>query len=406
MVFVGIDWSEKHHDVEVLAESGHRLRSFRIAHGVEGLGQLQQMLAEQVEEPAQVVVAVESDHGLLVNALIASGYAVYPINPRVAARYRERDSLAGAKSDQRDAEMLANLVRTDRHRHRPLAGDSEDALEIRARARAHLRAIRTMLRLRGQLRSLLLEFYPAAASLLGDHDLRDALAVLSLAPSPALGREISLRKLQSTLRKHGRQRNVERRATELQQILQTPQLELAAPKLVSAYSDEIASLVRVLIQVCQELAVLEKQMAAAFRGHPDAEIYLSFPGLADILGARVLGESGDDPARYPDATSRRRYAGNVPVTRSSGKKREVVRRLVRNRRLADAYLLWARSAINRSPGARALYDRLRARGACHNEALRAVANEFAGFIHACLRDRQPYDENLAWPQPPIARSAA
>jgi transposase len=166
MIFVGIDWSETSHDVAVLGEDGRRLQALRIQHGVEGAAKLQEVLAELTADPSEVVVAVEAAHGLLVNLLVGSGYAVYPINPRVAARYRERDSVAGVKSDRRDAVVLANLVRTDRHQHRPLAGDSEAAQAIRARARAHLRAVRTMIRLRNQLRSLLLEFYPAAAALL------------------------------------------------------------------------------------------------------------------------------------------------------------------------------------------------------------------------------------------------
>src|SRR6266849_582714 len=161
-----------------MAPTGQRLRNLRIAHGVEGLAKLQETISEFASEPREVVVGVESDHGLLVNALVGSGYVVYPINPLAAARYRDRHSLAGNKSDRRDARMLANVVRTDRHQLRPLAGDSEPALEIRARARAHLRAIRLQGQLRNQLRSLLLEFYPAMVPILAD-DIRDALAVLA-----------------------------------------------------------------------------------------------------------------------------------------------------------------------------------------------------------------------------------
>jgi transposase len=396
MVFVGIDWSEEWHDVELQSESGKRLRSLRVGHGVEGLTQLQASIAEFTDDPEQVIVAVESSHGLLVQALVAGGYVVYDINPLVAARYRERHSLAGAKSDPRDAEMLANLVRTDRHKFRRLAGDSERALEIRARARAHLRASRDKVRLRNQLRSLLLEYYPATASLLGEDDLQDALAILSIAPGPELGRRLSLSKLESTLRRHGRQREVPQRAARLQQRLRESQLELGLPLVVSALADEATSLSRRLLQMQQEIAWLEEQLAAAFRLHPDAEIYLSFTGLADVLGARVLGESGDDPARYANARARRNYAASSPVTKASGRHREVHRRVARNRRLADATFLWAERAIQNSPGARSYFDKLIASGHGHNEAVRATANKLIGFLHACLRDHQPYDELKAW----------
>ncbi len=396
MIFVGIDWSEQQHEVELMAESGQRLRSLRIAHGVEGLAKLQETITEFARDPSQVVVGVESDHGLLVNALVGSGYLVYPINPLAAARYRDRHSLAGNKSDRRDAVMLANVVRTDRHQLRPLAGDSEPALEIRARARAHLRAIQLQSQLRNQLRSLLLEFYPAVLPLLAADDIRDALAVLSVAATPAMGRGLSLSKLEATLRRHGRQRNLASRAQQIQTLLRAPQLDLQRPRLIAAHADEVASLTRVLLQVRQELAQLETQMAASFRVHPDAKIFLSFTGLADILGARVLGESGDDPTRYADASARRNYSGNAPVTRASGKKREVTRRVARNRRLADATFCWAESAVRHSPGARQLYGRLRSRGQPHNQAIRVVAYKLVGKLHACLRDRTLYDEQRAW----------
>ncbi len=396
MIFVGIDWSEQQHEVEVMAESGQRLRSLRIAHGVDGLTKLQATIAEFVTDPGEVMVGIESDHGLLVNALVASGYAVYPVNPLTAARYRDRHSLAGNKSDRRDAVMLANVVRTDRHQLRPLRGDSEPALEIRARARAHLRAIQLQNQLRNQLRSQLLEFYPAVLPLLAADDLRDALAVLSIAPSPTLGRMLSRSKLESTLRRHGRQRNVAHRAQQFQTLLRAPQLALQQPRLISAYADEVAGLTRLLLQVRQELARWEAQLTTAFRSHPDAKIFLSFTGLADILGARVLGESGDDPTRYADASARRNYSGNPPVTRASGKKKEVTRRVARNRRLANATFCWAESAVHYSPGARQLYQRLRQRGQTHNMAARVIANRLVGKLHACLRDHTLYDEQRAW----------
>jgi transposase len=331
VIFVGIDWSEEQHEVEVMAASGERLRSLRIAHGVEGLATLQATIAEFTSDPSEVVVGVESDHGLLVNALVGSGYQVYPINPLAAARYRDRHSLAGNKSDRRDAAMLAHVVRTDRPQLRPLAGDSELALEIRARARAHWRAIRLQGQLRNQLRSLLLEFYPAVLPLLAEDDIRDALAVLTVAPTPLRGRGLSRRQLESTLRRHGRQRHRAARAQEIQARLRAPQLDLQRPGLIAAHGDEVTSLTRVLLQVRQELAHLEAQMSAAFKRHPDAQILLSFTGLADILGARVLGESGDDPTRYADASARRNYSGSAPVTRASGKKRAVTRRVARRR---------------------------------------------------------------------------
>jgi transposase len=398
VILVGIDWSERHQDVEVQSGSGKVLKRFRVSADVAGLSRFQEVITELAEQPSQVVIAMESSHGLWVNAMVASGYLVYSINPLTSARARAGDSPAGAKSDRGDAHLLATLVRTKRQDLRPLAGDSEQAQAVQIRARSHVRAIRLQQRLRNQLRSALQQFYPGALPLLGeDENLRDALAVLVMAPNPVQGRRLSLSKLESALKHHGRQRNLTAKATQIQGWLRAPQLELGSPKLLSAHSDEVAALVRTLLQVRIELAQLEAQLAADFKEHPDAEIFLSLPGLAVVLGARVLGESGDDPARYRNAKTRKNYAGNSPITKSSGKRRVVGRRIARNRLLADAVVIWAAGACNVSPGARRYYDQLRARGKTHYEALRALGNRLVGLLHGCLRTRAHYSETTAWP---------
>jgi transposase len=142
--------------------------------------------------------------------------------------------------------------------------------------------------------------------------------------------------------------------------------------------------------------VLAEQVEQGFGQHPDAEIYRSQPGLGLILGARVLAEFGDDPGRYADAKSRKNYSGMSPITKASGTKRIVLARFARNRRLGDALLLQGFAALNNSPGARAFYDRQRARGATHYQALRALANRLVGILHGCLRTHTLYDEHLAW----------
>jgi transposase len=133
-----------------------------------------------------------------------------------------------------------------------------------------------------------------------------------------------------------------------------------------------------------------------FGRHPDAEIYLSQPGLGIVTGARVLAEFGDDPRRYPDPKSRKNYAGTSPITRQSGKKKTVLARYVHNDRLIDALRCQAFSALRGSPGARAYYDALRARGTGHNAALRQLANRLVGILHGCLKTRTCYDETKAW----------
>jgi len=399
VIFVGIDWSEEFHEVELQAGSGRVLKRLKLRADLAGLTRLQEVITDAAEEPSQVVVAIEASHGLLVNALVASGYRVYDINPLTAARARQGESPAGSKSDAGDAHLLANLVRTKRQDLRPLAGDSEQAQAVHIRARSHVRAIRHQQRLRNQLRSSLAKFFPGALPLLGDEpeELRDALAVLTLAANPVQARRLSLNKLRASLARHGRQRNLDAKAAQIQEQLRQPQPELSSAKVLSAHSDEVRYLVRSLVQVRSEVALLEEQLAQDFEEHPDAKIILSLPGLGVVLGARVLGESGDDPTCYANAKARKNYAGNAPITRRSGKWEARNRRVARNRWLADATFLWARSALSASPGARRYYDQLRARNKTDNVALRALANRLVGILHGCLRTRYIYDESIAWP---------
>jgi transposase len=146
----------------------------------------------------------------------------------------------------------------------------------------------------------------------------------------------------------------------------------------------------------EQIQVLEEQVKEHFLAHPDAEIYLSMPGIGEITGARVLAEFGDDPTRYTSAKARKNYAGTSPITRASGKTHTVKARYARNDRLADALHKQAFSALNTSPGARRYYEKQRARDAGYNPALRQLGNRLVGILHGCLKTRTLYDEATAW----------
>jgi transposase len=156
------------------------------------------------------------------------------------------------------------------------------------------------------------------------------------------------------------------------------------------------ALIAVIAVLSEQVGMLEGEVGAYFGRHPDAEIYLSQPGIGSVLGARVLGEFGDDPHRYATAKARRNYGGTSPITRASGRKKTVAARYARNDRLLDALTAQAGSAINASPGARAYYDSFRAHNIGHNDALRRVANRLVGIQHGCLKTRTHYDEATAW----------
>ena len=395
MIFVGDDWSEDHHDVCLMDHAGKRLASRRLPEGLTGIRQLHELIAEHAEEPDQVVIGIETDRGLWAGALAAAGYQVFAVNPLAVARYRDRHHVSGGKSDAADAKLLADLVRTDRHNHRPIAGDSLDAEAIKVLARAHQSLIWARTRHTNAMRSALREYYPAALLAFEDLAHGDALGVLGRAPTPEQGAHLDLPAIQSALKRGGRKRNIAARARQIRAALRSEQLAAPAP-VAAAFGATTRAAVGIIAELNRQIAELETSLAEHFETHPDADIYRSLPGLGVVLGARVLGEFGDDPNRYTDAKSRRNYAGTSPLTVASGKKRAVLARHVRNRRLYDAIDQWALGAINNSPGARAFYDQHRAAGDLHHQALRALGNRLVGILHGCLRHHTLYSEHTAW----------
>jgi transposase len=395
MIFVGVDWAEAHHDVYVEDEDGKRLGGGRLPEGVEGVARFHDLVGGHVEEPDDVVIGIETDRGLFVAALLAAGYQVFAVNPMSTSRYRDRHSSSGAKSDPGDAKVLADMVRTDRHNHRPVSADSETVQAVKVLARAHQAMVWSRMRQSNQLRSTLREFYPAALVAFDDLSSGDALEVLHMAPTPALGRALSRSKIAAALRRGGRQRRIDERTAEIQRALRSEQLNM--PSAVStAMGVSVTASVSVIATLVAQINALAKELEAGFEKHPDAEVIRSLPGLGIILGARVLGEFGDEPNRYCSAKSRKNYAGTSPITRASGTKHVVLARYARNHRLADAIYMWAFAATNASPGARTLYDTRRAAGDTHHAALRALGNRLVGILHGCLEHGSAYDEAVAW----------
>jgi hypothetical protein len=396
-LFVGDDWAEDHHDVELMDAAGRVLAKRRLPEGVAGMARLHEMIGQQLGEDAEgaeVAVGIETDRGPWVAALVAAGYTVYGVNPLQASRYRERHGVSGAKSDGADAHMLTDMVRTDSHQLRAVAGDSADAAGLKVLARTHKTLIwertRQVQRLRHQLR----EYFPAALEAFEDLDAPDALELLSKAPEPARAARLTRAQVSAAL-KRARRRDIPGKATAILAALRSPQLGQPAA-VTAAYAVTVRSLIAVITVLNEQVKALHGQVEEHFGRHPDAEIYRSQPGMGAILGARVLAEFGDDPHRYADGKARRNYAGTSPITRASGKKKVVIARFIHNDRLVDALNAQAFASLNASPGARAFYDELRARGTEHNDALRRLANRLVGILHGCLKTRTLYNEATAW----------
>jgi transposase len=355
-VYCGIDRAEGHHDIALVDHEGTLVAKRRIKESLDGITELTAMLAaagDRAEDP--IPVAIETPRGLLVAVLRATGRPVYPINPLAVARYRERTSVSGKKSDHVDAMALANILRTDAHLHRMLPDDSALARSITVLARAYQDAVWRRTKLVQELRARLRECYPGflAAFAAGSGSGRglsttqlassDARAVLTIAPSPAEGLTVSKARVETALRRGGRQRRIGSLAASIVAALRLPQLRQDS-LVEQAMRTETLALLGVLDAICDSVDQLAAALVEAFSQHPDYKIITSFPGLADISGAIVLAEIGDDRTRFGDDRALQAFAGSAPVTRTSGKSRTVTRRRTKNNRLAAIGYSWAFSA--------------------------------------------------------------
>jgi transposase len=390
----GIDWAEAHHDVALVDADGKVVARSRVGVDVAGFTALVELIAEHGGSPAETAVAIETDKNLLVVALAGAGFTVYPINPRAVARYRERHTQAGGKSDAGDAAVLANILRTDRHMHRPLPANTEHALAIKALARQHQEAIWALHQTVSRLRSVLLEFYPQAPQAFPKLKHHAATTVLAAAPTPAAGMRLTRRRIEALLHKCGR-RNDAALVEQILTDLKTPALR-QPERVEAALGLTVQGLVDIISAMRASVETLEAELAREFERHSLAPVLRSAPGLGPVLAARLLAELGDDPARFASVTGVRAYAGTAPVTKESGRSHYVKARKVRNKRLGDACHWWAFSALTWSPGARAHYDRRRAVGDHHNAALRNVANKLIGRMWWCLSHNENWDEATAW----------
>ena len=390
-VYCGIDWAEDHHDIALVNRDGQLLARRRISDDAAGLAQLLALLAEHGDTAGDPVpVAIETPRGLLVACLRATGRRVYPVNPMAVARYRDRHSIAGRKSDHGDAVVLANVLRTDLHAHRPLPDDSELAQAIAVLARAQQDAVWARTTAHNKLRSHLREYFPgflAACDGARGGILRpEARVILAAAPTPAAAAQLTLTQLRSLLKKAGRSRGIDTQATRLREAFRVSQMR-QLPLVEAAMGRQALAL----------LGQLEQAVTASFNQHPDAGIITSFPGLGALTGARVLAEIGDARSRFQDAKGLKAYAGAAPITRASGKTKSVTHRRIKNNRLNAAGYTWAFSALTASPGARAHYDRRKEDGDRHAAAQRNLFGRLLGCLWTCLTTGQHYDENTAFP---------
>ena len=317
MTFVGDDWAEAHHDIYLCDESGKKLAARRVPEGIGGIAVLHELVAVHADDPGEVVVGIETDRGLWVQALVETGYVVYAINPRAASRYRDRHTLSGVKSDPGDAKMLAELVRTDRHNHRQVAGDTAMAEGVKVLARAHQTLIWERTRATNRLRSSLREYFPAALETFDELAHRDALAVLAKASTPTEAAKLTPAKIRTVLRNAGRQRNIETLADTIAAGLRTDSLRAPGP-VETAHGATTRATVAIVIELNAQIEKLAGELADHFEQHPDSDIYLSLPGIGVVLGARFRGRPEPLCQRQVSQELRRNVAYHTSVRNKIG----------------------------------------------------------------------------------------
>jgi transposase len=384
-VFVGIDWGASHHQLCAVNATGQRLRQVRLSHDVAGLAQLD---AELAQLGASLPICVERSEGLLIERLQDRRHRVFPVNPRVAARARERYRVASSKDDVFDAFTLADTLRHEHPHWRPLPVASPALAELRALSRDRDRLLESQQRVEAQLRAILDAYHPAPAQLFSSIDRDITLAFIADYPTPQAAARIGEQRMAAFCRRQSYRGRVD--PAVLAQRLKN-HLLTGAEGTVAGRSHSAQVFAELLGVLNRQLADYDKRLELALAKHPDAQIFRSFPGVGLLTAATLLAEIGEDREHYPAVGVLLAEAGLAPVTRASGRSHRVGFRYAANTRLREACMWWAYNSLKTSPWARAAYDDARARNQSHHRALRGLGARWMRVLWRAWTDGVPYD---------------
>jgi len=392
MINTGIDWSDKHHDLCILSETGETLDSFRISHSQDGFEQAHRRIAKYAN-PEQVRVAIETKDSLLIDFLCELGYTLYFLNPRQTDRFRDRHRMSRSKSDSFDAYVLADAVRTDAHLFNALSPLDEQSLRLRVLTRTREGLVSRKVAVQNEITTYLKRYFPVALELFGGIDNLEAIDFLLQYPTYDQARSVSKIRIASILsNKAGISKAIaQRHAQQAHDKLKDTQ-SVPAASVSRSYPLAVKSLLRQLRSILEEMDALQDDIRDNYDKHPNKDLIASLPGVADTLGPVIAAELGTDISRYANIETLKAFGGSSPVTIQSGKFRSVHFRRACNGHLRRALHLAAQGAIRKAQWARKLYDRLRAEGKSYGRALRSVADQLLEMLYVILARRTPYDE--------------
>jgi hypothetical protein len=387
-VFIGLDWGNSHHQLCILDPAGRLVRQGKFAHDIAGVRELTERLGRHAPVHG---IAIERSEGLLVETLQQQGHRLFCVSPKMSARARERYRLAPTKSDAFDAFVLADSLRHE-HRHwRALATPSPLLAELRALTRDRERLIWNQRDVENQLRAIVLTFHPGVLHLFSSLDRDITLAFLRDYPTPAHAGRVGTARMAAFCARHGYSGRT--RPELLVERLRTNLLSASAGT-TAGKAFTAALFVEQLELLNTQLRAITKRIRERLAEHPDAPIFLSFPGMGDVTGAIMLAEMGEDRARFPTADVLLAETGTAPVTRSSGRSRTVKFRYAANKRMRHAIDWWAFVAVRENDWAREAYQQARDRGQLHNRALRGIGARWTRVLWRCWQDGTTYDPAL------------
>jgi transposase len=384
--FAALDWATDHHDVIVVDRDGKIVADFRFVHSAAGWAQFDEMMKPFSDCP----IAIETSNGPAVDQLLQRGYTVYPVNPKSAARYRERKVPSGNKTDRQDCWSLADALRTDGHAWRPLVPQDEAVATLRALCRDEIALIEQRTALVNQLQAALKDYYPVALEVFDDWTDAYAWAFVRTFPTPQALRMAGRRKWEKFLHLHKlwRPQTVEGR---MQLFAQGDALP-ASPAVVASKSLLAVSLVAVLETLQRQLNEYRRRITEVFRNHPDHDLFGSLPGVGPTLGPRLLGGLGSVRALFPDAESLMCLTGVSPVSFQSGQIRKAHLRYACDHFLRYTVHLWADQSRRYCRWAQIYYQTKREEGHSHASALRCLGKRWLKILWRLWQDRQTYDE--------------
>lgn len=387
--YIGIDWSEKHHNICILNGAGASLSRFQVPHTQAGFQRLEQHLAKVNAVAADCLVAIETEHNTLVDFLWSRGYTLYILPPNQVKSNRGRLRASGAKDDDNDALLLADILRTDQGRLIPWQADSDLVQQMRSLVSWVDDLTASIKRQRNRLRANLLSYYPQPLAAFGNMMSRFSLNLVAAYPNSRHLRTLTYRQFESFSRNHGYYQS--RRLPAYYAQLREPMP--AAPEAIwPALEMQTVYLARQVLTLMEQKQATISQTSHLFEQHPDAAIFASLPGTGVLLRPKLLVMFGDHRARFPTPNILPAIAGTCPVTVQSGRSHFVRFRWACNHSYRQTAQQFAKSSLRKSAWAAGYFDRCLARGISESHAYRCLANRWLHIIWTLWQKQEPYDE--------------